>query len=57
MVGNAFVQIIGDIAGLFAGFRDAGSGRRNEFGAHFGFHHQCGNDVNHVNPPGRLFWL
>jgi hypothetical protein len=51
------MQIIGDIARLFPGFLDAGGGRRNEFGARFGLYGQCGNDVDHGDPPGLLFWL
>ena len=57
VVGDALMQIIGDIARLFAGFLDAGGGRRNEFGARFRLDDQRGNDVNHFNPPGLLFWL
>ena len=46
-IGDALVQVIGDIARLFAGFLDAGGGRRDEFGARFGLDGQRGNDVNH----------
>ena len=51
-IGDAFMQVVGDIAGLFAGFLDAGGGGGNEFGARFRLHGQCGNDVNHEILPG-----
>jgi hypothetical protein len=50
------MQIIGDVTRLFAGFLDAGGSRRDELGMRFRLDHQCGNDVNHFNPPG-LFVL
>jgi hypothetical protein len=37
VIGNAFKQVIGDIAGLLAGFLDAGGSGGNEFGARLRF--------------------
>ena len=47
VVGDALMQIIGNVARLFASFLDAGSGRRNEIGACLRLDGQRGNDVNH----------
>jgi hypothetical protein len=57
VIGDALMQVVGDIAGLFAGFLDAGGRTGNEFGARFRLHGQCGNDVNHEILPVFLFWL
>jgi hypothetical protein len=53
-IGNALVHVVGDIAGLLAGFIDTGGRSGNELSARFGLHGQGGNDVNHFGPPGLL---
>jgi len=54
-IGDALVQIIGDIAGLLPRLLDAGGGGCNEFGAGFGLDGQGGNDVDHEKS-SRLFF-
>jgi hypothetical protein len=54
-IGDALMQIVGDIAGFLPRLLDAGGGGCNEFGARFGLDGQGGNDVNHEKS-SRLFF-
>jgi hypothetical protein len=51
------MQIVGDIAGFFTDFLDAGGGRGDEFGAGFRLDGQGSNDIDHGKSSRRLFWL
>jgi hypothetical protein len=54
-IGDALMQIVGDIAGFLPRLLDAGGGGCNEFGARFGLDGQGGNDVDHEKS-SRLFF-
>ncbi len=51
-IGDALMQVVGDIAGLLSGLLDTGGRGGDEFGPRFRFHGQGGNDIDHGNPPG-----